>query len=53
MDLGRPLAAVTSALDGDSLTVLATHDAAFTTGRSIGFLVIFRKRACGKRSRDW
>lgn len=33
MDLGRPLATVTSALDGDVLTVLATHDAAFTTGQ--------------------
>jgi predicted nucleotidyltransferase len=33
MDLGSPLATVTSALDGDVLTVLATHDAAFTTGQ--------------------
>jgi predicted nucleotidyltransferase len=33
MDLGRPLQTVTSALDGDVLTVLATHDAAFTTGQ--------------------
>jgi predicted nucleotidyltransferase len=33
MQLNRPFATVTPTLDGDVLTVLATHDAAFTTGQ--------------------
>lgn len=32
MDLGRPLSAITPTLDGDVLAVLASKDAAFTTG---------------------
>jgi predicted nucleotidyltransferase len=33
MELNRPFATVTPTLDGDVLTVLATHDVAFTTGQ--------------------
>ncbi|ORV86550.1 hypothetical protein AWC11_17185 [Mycobacterium interjectum] len=33
MQLNRPFATVTPTLDGDVLTILATHDAAFTTGQ--------------------
>lgn len=33
MELNRPLSTVTPTLDGDILTVLATHDATFTTGQ--------------------
>lgn len=33
MELHRPLATVTPTLDGDVLTVLATHTSAFTTGQ--------------------
>jgi len=33
MELNRPLAIVTPTLDGDVLTVLARHDATFTTGQ--------------------
>jgi hypothetical protein len=33
MQLSKPFATVTPTLDGDVLTVLATHDATFTTGQ--------------------
>lgn len=33
MQLNRPFATVTPTLDGDVLTILATHDATFTTGQ--------------------
>ena len=33
MELNRPLATITPTLDGDVLTVLAGHDATFTTGQ--------------------
>ncbi|MCV7090568.1 MULTISPECIES: nucleotidyltransferase domain-containing protein [Mycobacterium] len=33
MQLNRPFATVTPTLDGDVLTILATHNAAFTTGQ--------------------
>ncbi|MGB3444576.1 MAG: nucleotidyltransferase domain-containing protein [Actinophytocola sp.] len=39
MELSRPLATITPTLDGDVLTVLARHDATFTTGQVHRILV--------------
>jgi len=48
MQLNKPFATVTPTLDGDVLTVLATHDVAFTTGQIHRILTGFSEEGIRK-----